>query len=84
MTPKVTVFINIFAKYRFLFDLFKVIPYHSLPPEKREELWDDGVHFTSKGYDVLGGYLATRLTEIVSSSKDTHEIKDLHSTGELC
>lgn len=50
----------------FLFDLNKKIPYHSLPAEERDRIWDDGVHFTPAGYDLMGEYLAERLVQIIS------------------
>lgn len=37
-----------------LIDLETKIPYFSLSQSKQKELWDDGVHFTAKGYDLFG------------------------------
>lgn len=35
-------------------DLAASIPQLSLPLDKRREYWDDGIHFTPKGYDQFG------------------------------
>jgi len=37
-----------------LIDLASLIPYHTLPENERHEIWDDGCHFTEKGYDLFG------------------------------
>ena len=37
-----------------------------MPEEKRKEIWDDGVHFTEKGYDLMGDIIAERLVELIS------------------
>lgn len=51
---------------RFVFDLFEKMPYHSMTEDQRDELWDDGLHFTEKGYEVIGGMVAERLIELLS------------------
>lgn len=48
-------------------DLYTKIPFISLPEKRREELWDDGVHFTFEGYDLMGKYVAEALIEIVNA-----------------
>jgi len=35
-------------------DLAAAIPYSTLTEEERKDLWDDGLHFTPKGYDKFG------------------------------
>jgi hypothetical protein len=35
-----------------------------MPPEKRPDFWDDGIHFTAHGYDVIGQALGKRLVEL--------------------
>lgn len=37
-------------------------------------MWDDSIHWTPKGYDLVGGRIAERLQEI---------LKDLDSSGDL-
>lgn len=36
-----------------LLDLATLLPYHSMPPEEKELIWDDGVHPTPAGYDHM-------------------------------
>ena len=38
-----------------------------MPEAMRKEIWDDGTHFTPKGYDLVGSIIADRIAEIVSS-----------------
>lgn len=59
------------ATHSFLFDLSQKMPYRSLPPAERRRIWDDGVHLTALGYDKMGSYLAVRLMEIISASRET-------------
>ena len=47
-------------------DLFEKMPYHSLDASERKEIWDDGLHFTPKGYEKIGDLVAERLIEILS------------------
>jgi lysophospholipase L1-like esterase len=37
--------------------------------KERDEIWDDGLHFTSKGYERMGEMIAERLIEIIESEK---------------
>ena len=60
---------------RYVFDLHAAIPYHSMPEAEREEIWDDGLHFTPKGYDRMGELVAVRLMEII-------EAEEAAATGE--
>jgi lysophospholipase L1-like esterase len=52
-----------------MFDLHAAIPYHSMPEAEREEIWDDGLHFTPKGYERMGELVAARLLEILEAEK---------------
>lgn len=56
-------------KNRYIFDLKEKIPYHSMDEKERDEIWDDGLHFTSKGYERMGEMIAERLIEIIESEK---------------
>jgi lysophospholipase L1-like esterase len=49
----------------YVFDLHAAIPYHSMPEVERDEIWDDGLHFTPKGYKRMGELVAKRLMEII-------------------
>ncbi|TVY48986.1 hypothetical protein LOCC1_G000783 [Lachnellula occidentalis] len=53
----------------FLFDLKEKIPYHSMSEEERKEIWDDGLHFTAKGYARMGRGVGERVVEIMSEGK---------------
>ena len=33
-----------------------------MPKERRSQIWDDGIHFTPWGYDILGTALGTSLS----------------------
>jgi hypothetical protein len=35
----------------------------------RDEIWDDGLHFTEHGYSVMGDHIASRLVELVAESQ---------------
>jgi len=50
---------------RYIFDLHKEMPFHNLSEEQRRNIWDDGVHFTEKGYQIMGEKVADRLIEII-------------------
>ncbi|KAA8645628.1 hypothetical protein EYZ11_003466 [Aspergillus tanneri] len=43
------------------FDLHKEVPYHSATEELKEKLWDDGLHMTSDGYDLVGNLVGDHL-----------------------
>ena len=33
--------------------------------EQREEIWDDGLHFTETGYEIMGEQAGRRLIDIL-------------------
>jgi hypothetical protein len=35
----------------------------------RDEIWDDGLHFTEHGYGVMGDHIASRLAHLVAESQ---------------
>lgn len=49
----------------FTFDLNTAIPFWSLAPEERKTYWDDHIHLTPAGYDLMGERIAARLVEII-------------------
>ena len=53
------------GKY-YVCDLHSAIPYHSMSKEEREEIWDDGLHLTEKGYERMGEVVGARLAEILN------------------
>lgn len=54
---------------RFLFDLREEIVYHGMGEVEREEIWDDGLHFTAKGYERLGRMVGERVLEILGGDE---------------
>ena len=46
----------------YTFDLHKAIPFWSMKEEQRKAIWEDGVHFTEKGYDLMG-WLQAQIAE---------------------
>lgn len=44
------------------------MPSHSLSPEERHEIWDDGLHFTPAGYEKIGNMVADALLKIMDPS----------------
>ncbi|CAL3973261.1 unnamed protein product [Diplocarpon coronariae] len=50
----------------FSLDLYAKIPYHDMPEEEREKIWDDGLHFTPEGYERVGSLVAQQLAEILN------------------
>ncbi|KUJ11157.1 SGNH hydrolase [Mollisia scopiformis] len=63
----------------FTFNLHDSVPYGNMSEEMRKEIWDDIIHFTPKGYDLVGSRIAERLTEILkddlSQDRDHGELK---------
>lgn len=45
------------------FDLHKHIPYHSATEDFRELIFDDGLHLTAEGYDLVGDLVADWLIQ---------------------
>ncbi|KAK0108547.1 hypothetical protein ONS95_003347 [Cadophora gregata] len=54
-------------------DLHALIPYHSMPEAERDEIWDDGLHFTPTGYERVGLLVAKRLLELLKSGETSAE-----------
>lgn len=53
----------------YVFDLHAAIPYHSMGEAEQEDIWDDGLHFTPKGYERMGELVAARLLELIESEE---------------
>lgn len=47
--------------------------------EMRAEIWDDSIHWTPKGYDLVGSRIAERMLEVLKANNVT----DPTSHGEL-
>ncbi len=54
-------------------DLHARMPYHAITEEEREERWDDSLHFTPKGYEMIGHIVGERLAKILKDEKGTDE-----------
>lgn len=59
----------------FTLDLASEIPYWRMPEGKRNEIWDDGVHFTEKGYDLMGVIIADRLLELIGKIEGVQKVQ---------
>ncbi|CRG82834.1 hypothetical protein PISL3812_00180 [Talaromyces islandicus] len=53
----------------FTFDLKSALPYHAMDDVLKTKIWDDGLHLTDKGYDMMGQLIAKRLAELLQGSK---------------
>ncbi|KAF8847292.1 SGNH hydrolase [Acephala macrosclerotiorum] len=51
------------------FDLHAQMPYHDITEEERRGRWDDNLHFTPKGYEMIGEMVGARLVGILSEEK---------------
>ncbi|KAE9372237.1 SGNH hydrolase [Stipitochalara longipes BDJ] len=51
----------------YTFDLHTAVPFRGIPEKKRNELWGDPVHYSPKGYDLVGRLLTKRLTELIQA-----------------
>ncbi len=41
-----------------------------MPEEERAKIWDDGLHFTTEGYERLGNLLAKKLVQILKGEDE--------------
>lgn len=51
-------------------DLCSAVPYFSMDEAKQELIWDDGLHLTKEGYEMMGNAIAAHLIELLNSSDD--------------
>lgn len=49
----------------FVFDLAAAIPFWSLADAERKKYWDDAIHMTPDGYDLMGERIAAHLVELI-------------------
>ncbi|KAJ5261372.1 SGNH hydrolase [Penicillium angulare] len=61
------------AKGFYAFDLRSKIPYHDATEEWREEMFDDGLHMTAKGYDFMGTAIAEHLADLIIAEETLDE-----------
>lgn len=48
-----------------VFDLNSAIPYLSMREEEQKKYWDDHIHMTPDGYDLMGEKIAAALVDII-------------------
>ena len=48
-------------------DLYSAVPYFSLDDAKQELIWDDGLHLTKEGYEMMGNAITARLIELLQT-----------------
>ncbi|EKD19074.1 GDSL-like Lipase/Acylhydrolase [Drepanopeziza brunnea f. sp. 'multigermtubi' MB_m1] len=53
----------------YTYDLFRAISFWDMPEKRRRDIWDDGLHFTAEGYDLMGKLLAARLIELIEEEE---------------
>ncbi|KAF9891928.1 hypothetical protein FE257_002891 [Aspergillus nanangensis] len=53
----------------YAFDLHSQLPYHAATEEFKETIWDDGLHLTAKGYDLVGNLVADHLIPLLGSGE---------------
>ncbi|KAI4248856.1 MAG: hypothetical protein L6R40_000868 [Gallowayella cf. fulva] len=46
-------------------DLCSAVPYFSMSEAMRERIWDDGLHLTMDGYEMMGDAIATSLIDLL-------------------
>ena len=54
--------------YSYAFDLKSAIPYHGMDKQRREQIWDDGLHLTDQGYDLMGEVISEKLLALLTGS----------------
>lgn len=57
-------------------DLAAEIPWEDMPEKKRKVFWDDGVHFTEKGYELMGKLVAKKLVATVSAERGWDAVEE--------
>ncbi|KAL8679583.1 MAG: hypothetical protein Q9186_004140 [Xanthomendoza sp. 1 TL-2023] len=45
--------------------VYEAVPYFNMNETMREQIWDDGLHLTMDGYEMMGEAIATRLIELL-------------------
>ncbi|KAI4213857.1 MAG: hypothetical protein LQ351_003552 [Letrouitia transgressa] len=46
-------------------DISNAVPFFTLNGEMRERIWDDGLHLTKEGYEMMGDAIASKLIELI-------------------
>jgi len=56
-------------------DLCKAIPYFAMEEKKRDIIWDDGLHLTAEGYDMMGDAIGAHLVELLPTLQNVKNTK---------
>ncbi|KAK3902468.1 SGNH hydrolase-type esterase domain-containing protein [Staphylotrichum tortipilum] len=56
----------------YVYDLHAHIPYHSLPPADIARYWDDHLHLTPEGYDLVGNKVGIALVSLLARERANH------------
>ncbi|KAE8444691.1 hypothetical protein EG329_014348 [Mollisiaceae sp. DMI_Dod_QoI] len=67
----------------YIFDLHESVPYRGMSEEERKIVWDDGIHFTPAGYDLVGSRIAKRLVELLQDIEGIADLSQQPVHGEL-
>lgn len=59
---------------RYVFDLQAALPNNSLPPDQRHKYWDDLIHLTAEGYDLMGEKFGAKLLGLLESASMANRI----------
>ncbi|KAH6854652.1 SGNH hydrolase-type esterase domain-containing protein [Chaetomium sp. MPI-CAGE-AT-0009] len=52
-----------------VYDLHAAVPYYSMSESDRKKYWDDHVHFTPDGYDMIGNKVGIALVSLLAKEK---------------
>ena len=59
--------VSLLTKPSHVFDLHAALPYLSMTPSDRQRYWDDTVHFTPAGYDLIGNKVGMALVKLLEA-----------------
>jgi hypothetical protein len=61
--------------YSHAFDLRREVPCHSVTEEFRQLVFDDGLHLTPAGYDMVGESTGKHLIQLLNSESDKEKLQ---------
>ena len=53
------------------FDLWSVVRWNDVSEETRQRHWNDGLHLSQDGYELMGYAVAAHLLELIKEQKET-------------
>lgn len=48
-------------------DLCEAVPYFNMDETVRERIWDDGLHLTMDGYEMMGHAIASEMLKLLDT-----------------